>query len=387
MKSVMIAVAWLFAVLTAFAEQVPIGVKYFSGGISDVEYDSTNDYYVVRRRPTAKRFTYAYTEGCNEPRRIQPGETYILARGKKVHFTQHAGVDCELTFTNGVTGLNEVTLPDEFKNSCRQLLICGNYVVARDVFKTYSFVVNSEGDAYDVKSKSRFHFGIPFHAPDDKSDYRRDPFFEGVMRMQRALNDEGIVAYNVALTTLESEGMKYAVRQCETNAAPFVLQFGGAGTISEDVRNRLLRKNPDCSCLFRELDENMIKDFCVAFYTSENGSMRIVGIVKVHNGASCRFWGYAGSKVPVFSYLQNGDGATENYCEYGEDGCVRRYFLAKGKEITDYRMVSGGALVESSNMQDAHEFVARVDSMLKRCVELDATGTLKAFVENLNSKR
>ena len=385
MFSVITFASILLACSVAFSEQAPVELKYFSGRVSDVEYDLSNDSYVLRRNPDAKQFSYVYTSGVGahrneEPIKLQPGETYVLARGMEAHFTQHHGVGCTLTFTNGISELNGVLLPAGFSDSERQLLIQGNYAVGYHVYKKYAFVVNAEGDGYDLATRSKFHFGLPFHAP--KEPPKIDP---GVEKIQRDFLLAGVETYKKAVNESNVIRMESYVKEGVTNAVPFVWEMGGAGNLREEDRNYLIKRDPEAARLFAMLDASRRQDCCVAFCTKDEERERIVSVARVLEGKEWRFWTYFRDGVPEFVFLGDGQGASDNYYEYGEDGLFRNFCLVSKFQV-NFHTVKDGVLQKSSDTHKAQEFVAKVAAIMNRYVELDTTGTLKPFVEKLKAQ-
>lgn len=373
-------VAVLFLSPVVWAGQPPIGIKYFSGRVSDVEYDPSNDCYVLRRNPAAKQFSYVYTSGVKEPIKLQPGETYILVRGKAARFTQHAGgVSCTLTFTNGVAELNGVSLPVAFKDSARQLLIQGNYAVGYRVFEKYAFVVNAAGEAYDVTTRTKFHFGIPFHAPEVPPRIDRS-----VENIQQKYRDEGVEAYKTVLGEPIVQAMKDSVKEGVTNAVSFVRDMGGMGNLREKDKKYLIQLDPENARLFAKLEASRWRETYVVFCTREKESMRILAVART-SGNDWHFWTCFRDGVPEIVFLGDGQGTSDNYYEYGNDGLFRNFCIVS-KPQTVFHTIKDGVLQKSSDMQKAQEFVSKVETMFHRYVELDTTGTLKPFVEKLKAQ-
>ena len=370
----------LFLSPAVWAGEPPIGIKYFSGRVSDVEYVSTNDCYVLRRNPAAKQFSYVYTSGVKEPIKLQPGETYVLARGKAARFTQHVGVSCTVTFTNGVSELNGDLLPAEFSDSERQLLVQGNYDVGYRDFKKYAFVVNAEGEGYDAETKTKFHFGLPFRAP--KVPPRIDP---GVEKIQRDFLTEGVETYQKAANEPNVLAMVNCVKDGVTNAVPFIWEMGGAGNLRKEDIKHLINRDPEAARLFAMLEATRRQDCCEAFCTKDGERMQIAAVARVSDGKDWYFWTYSRDGSPEFVFLGNGLGIADNYYEYGENGLFRNFCLVSKFGI-DYHTIKDGVLQKSSDMQKAQEFISRVEELFYRYVELDTSGSFKPFVEKLKAQ-
>ena len=385
MLIIKICLALMVVFSAVFAEATPQVVKDFAAWISDVEYDSTNDCYVVRYRPTAKSYASVYEGRSRESQKIQPGESYVLALGKEVTLTQHAHAWCRVTFTNGVSNLNGVALPAEFKNAGRQLLIQGSYAVDREVFKTYLFIVNAEGAAYDVSARTKFHFGLPFHAPEVKTAPKLDRSIENI---QRLFCNEAVEFYKAALDNPTAQAMKGVVKEGATNAVVATVQVGGAYTISEGARNRLLELDlKSAQMMLRRVEESKGQYVCVLFCARETRDARIVAVARVGDGLKCRMWWYEGvSGNPSLIYSRDCQKSTGGYYEYGDAGDLRNLCLFKDGVNTSYHTIIDGVLQKSSDMEKAQAFISKVEEMFARYVELDTTGTLRAFVETLNSK-
>lgn len=384
MLIIKICLALMVVFSAVFAEATPQVVKDFTAWISDVEYDSTNDCYVVRYRPTAKSYASVYEGRSRESQKIQPGESYVLALGKEVTLTQHAHAWCRVTFTNGVSNLNGVALPAEFKNAGRQLLIQGSYAVDREVFKTYLFIVNAEGAAYDVSSSTKFHFGLPFHAPGVKTNSKLDRSMENI---QRLFFKEGIQFYKAAQDNPTVRAMKDVVKEGMTNAVAATVQVGGAYIINEGARTRLLELDSKYAQLLRKVEESKMQYACVVFCTRENNDVRIVAVARVADGPKCRMWWYEDiSGNPSLIYSRDCQKSTGNYYEYGNGGTLRSLCLSKNEVNTSHYAIKDGVLQKSSDMEKAQAFISKVGEMFARYVEFDTTGALKAFVEKRGSK-
>ena len=384
MKRIMTVATIVLAVSVVFSGETPEAVnKYFAGWIPQLDFDSTNDCYVACYRPTAKMYASVYIGTSLDAQKIQPGESFFLNRGKKSTITHPAPSWCSLAFTNGVCELDGVPLTAEFKDSARQLLVQGRYEVARDVFEKYSFIVNAEGEAYDVGTKTKFHFGFPFHAPEDKTPPKLNRSMEN---LQRSYFEEGVNSCRAVLDRPAVRVMEDVVKEDETKAVAVTVRTGGMDAISEDVRKRLLGSDPKYARLFRLAEENKKQYAYVVFCTSENGDMRIAAVAKMFQNNECHFWCYSSNNVPAFVYLINGRGTVENFCEYGDDRCFRNFCVYQEKKIASYWTIIDGVLQKSSDMQKAQEFISKVEEMFNRYVELDTTGTLKPFVERLKSQ-
>lgn len=379
------AVLWVTSSV-AFAEELPQPVKYFSDWIPDLNYNPTNECCVVRYDPSAYSHAYVHSSNYQEKQEIQPGEYYSLTRGERAHFTQHAGVGCTLTYTNGMSELNGVALPIEFKDSPWQLLISGRVASrqARDVFEKYAFVVNAAGEAYDVSTRTKFHFGLPFHAPEVKTSLKIDP---GIENIQRAFLEEGAKVYKNAFDELSLQAMNDVAKESVTNAVVITVQVGGADAINEDVRRRLLESDPKYARLLRMVEESKRQYVCVLFCTRETRDVRIVAVARVGDGLKCRMWWYEGvSGNPSLIYSRDCQKSTGSYYEYGDAGDLRNLCLFKDGVNTSYHTIKDGVLQKSSDMEKAQAFISKVEEMFARYIELDTTGTLRAFVETLNSK-
>ena len=364
-----------------FADGTSHAVKHLSAWISDLRYDATNDCYVARYRPTAKMCARVYMGSGVDAQKVQPGECYVLKRGEGAMITQHAHAWCSLTYTNGVHELDGVPLMDEFKDSERQLLVQGRYATDLDAFKKYAFVVNAEGYAYEVSTYTKFHFGFPFHAPEDKSP---PSLSRGMENIQRKYREEGLEAYKTVLDEPLVQAMKDSVMGGMTNAVSFVRDMGGMGNLSEKDKTYLIQLDPENARLFAKLDATRWKDTYVGFCTIEKKSMRILAVARITEN-DWRFWTYVRDGVPEFVFLGDGQGTSDNYYEYGEDGLFRNFCLAS-KSGVNYHTIKDGVLQKSLDIQKAKEFVSKVEGIFYRYVELDTTGTLKSFVEKLKSQ-
>lgn len=381
------AVVILLAVSAVFAEEPPQSInKYFAGWISQLEFDSTNDCYIAQYASSACQHAYVHTSKSKEYRKIQPGERYVVTRGERVLFTQHVGgVGWVLTFTNGVAELNGVSLPVEFKDSSRQLLIEGNRAVRYQVFEDYAFVVNADGEAYDVSARTKFHFGLPFHAPEVKTAPKLNRSIENI---QRLFCKEAVEFYKAALDNPTAQAMKGVVKEGATNAVVATVQVGGAYTISEGARNRLLELDlKSAQQMLRRVEESKGQYVCVLFCARETRDARIVAVARVGDGLKCRMWWYEGvSGNPSLIYSRDCQKSTGGYYEYGDAGDLRNLCLFKDGVNTSYHTIKDGVLQKSSDMEKAQAFISKVEEMFARYVELDTTGTLKAFVEKRGSK-
>ena len=379
MKIIVVAVSLVLASSSVFAEQIRPSAKHFSSWITEVKYDSTNDCYILRYNPTIKSSVRVYTKGPRyEPQKVQPGETYALARGIRANFTHLARVGCAVTFTNGVTELRGVALPGEIRDSQRQLLVDGIYSEHLDVIERYAFAVNAEGMAYDVMARERFHFGFPFHTPEDKTPPKLDRSMEN---SQRRFFEEGVNSYKMMLNEPDVRAMRDVVKEGVTNAVAVTVQTGGNDAVGEDVRKRLLESDPKFAQLFRLAEESKRQYVYVVFCTRENGDMRIAAVAKICQNKECHFWCYSSNNVPALVYLRNGRGNVENYCEYEDAGCFRNFCLYQEKRIASYWTIIDGVLQKSPDMQKAQTFITKVEEMFRRYVDLDTTGTLKEFVD------
>lgn len=379
-----VAIVLLFGSV-AFAEVVPQSVMYFVDWIPKLDFDSTNDCYVARYNPTARMLAYVYREGSgSEPQKIHPGGTCILARSERAFFTQHARVGCALTYTNGMSEVNGVVLPAEFRDSPRQLLISGKVVSKQkhDGFEKYAFVVNADGEGYDVATRTKFHFGLAFHAPEAKTPPKINP---GIESIQRSFHEEGVETYKKAFKTLCVQIVDGTAKEGVTNAVTFLWETGGLGNLSEKDRAYLMQRDPDAARLLAKFEASRFKDACVAFYTRDKDAMRIIAVARIFAGKEWHFWTYLRSGVPEFVFLGDGRGTAENYYEYGEDGLFRNFCLVSKRGI-NYHTLKDGMLQQSSDMQKAREFISMVEEIFRRYVELDTSGILKAFVEKVNSK-
>ena len=370
----------LLAVSAVFAEETPQSVKYFADWIPLLEFDSTNGCYVAQYDPDAYQHAYVHTSRVKDYIKVQPGERYSIVRSERARFTQHQGVGCTVTFTNGVSELNGVSLPSEFGESERQLLIQGNYEVGYRDYKKYAFVVNAEGEAYDVGTRKKFHFGIPFHAP--KPPPRIDPDAE---KIQDTFRKEGVDMYKRALAEPRVKAMKDALQEGGTNVVDFVVETGGVGNLSERERKYIIKRDPDAARLFAMLEANRSQDRYAVFCAKEDGLARIVAVGHLFKRSTMRFWTYSKKCTPEFVYLGDCQGTAVNYYEYGEDGLLLNFCVVSNDGV-DYRTIKGGVLQKSSDLQKAHAFMSRVEEIFNRYVELDTTGTLKPFVEKLRTQ-
>lgn len=373
------AAGLLLLSLHVFAEATPRVVKDFSAWISDLQYDATNDCYVACYRPTAKMCASVYMGRGLDAQKVQPGESYVLTRGKEATITQHAHAWCALTFTNGVHELDGVSLMAEFQDSERQLLVQGRYAVDRNVFEKYAFVVNANGEAYDVGTKTKFHFGFPFHAPEDKTPPKLS---RGMENIQRQFREEGVEAYRKALADPGVMSTRDVVKEGVTNAVSFVEEIVGMN--AEEARKCLRELNSDYAALIRKMESRKRRVDYVAFCTSTSGHARIVAVARVGEGLNCRMWYYEDEcGIPSLIYSQDCQRSTGSYYEYGDDGILRNLCLFKDGVNTSYHTIKDGVLQKSSDMQKAQEFISKVEEMFNRYVELDTTGTLKPFMEGL----
>ena len=384
MKFIVVAVSLVLGSSSISAEQIRPAVRHFAAWITDVEYDSTNDCYVLRYNPTMKPSVRVYTKGPQyDPLKLQPGETYALARGIRANFTHLARVGCAVTFTNGVAELRGVALPDEIRNSQRQLLVDGSYSEHRDVFERYAFAVNAEGQAYDVMARERFNFGFPFHAPEDKTPPKLDKSMENI---QQSFFEEGVDSYKTVLNEPVVRAMREAVKEGVTNAVAVTVQRGGVDAISEDVRERLLESDPKHARLLRIVEESKRQYVYVVFCTRESGDMRVSAVARVGDGAKCRMWSYEnGCGIPSLIYSRDCQKSTGSYYEYGDGRLLRNLSLFKDGMMTSYHTIKDGVLQKSADMEKAQAFIAKVEGAFKRYVDLDTTGTLSAFMGNLKS--
>ena len=374
MKFITFLVALFLSCMTVFAQDMPSSVQHFSSWISDVEYDATNDSYRVRYAPAANRHVYIMAQKYPPYQKIQPGETYLLARGKYAVFTQFVGSGCTVTFTNGIDRVGEVELPKEFSLSQRQFVVSVKRRLGRDhKCEECVFIVNADGEAYDVTTRQRFHFGIPFHAHYEKAPPRLSRSMENI---QRAFCEEGEAAYKKALSETNGSKGTDAPNEGGTNAVSFIWETGGVGNISERVKESLIKREPDNARIFALLEANRSQDRCVAFFTKENGMVRVAAVARAFDKKEWHFWTYSSSGTPEFVFLGNGRGTAENYYEYSADGKFRNFCLISKRGI-NYHTVIDGVLQKSSDMQKAQEFVAKVEGIFNRYVELDTTGILK----------
>lgn len=384
MNRKMFAVAILLVASAVFAGEIPQSVKYFADWIPQLEFDSTNDCYVAQYDPAARQPAYVYRGGASsDPQKVHPGGTCFFARGEKVHFTQHAGVGCTLTYTNKMSELNGVRLPAEFRFASRQLLISGRVASkkARDVFEKYAFVVNAAGEAYDVTTRTKFHFGIPFHAPENTSPPRIDRSVENI---QQTFCNEGVEVHKKALSAPDVMAMMNVVKEGVTNVVPFVEEIVGLN--AEEARKCLRELNSDYAALIRKMESRKRRVDYVAFCTRENGSARIVAVARLGDGPKCRMWSYERGETPRLIYSQDCRQSAGSYYEYNDNGQLRNFCLFKDGRITSYSTIRDGVLQKSPDMQKAQEFVSTVEEMFNRYVELDTTGKLKPFVEMLKAQ-
>ena len=384
MKRIMTVATIVLAVSVVFSGETPEAVnKYFAGWIPQLDFDSTNDCYVAQYNPASCQQAYVHTSKSKEYLKIQPGEYYAVTRGERTLFTQHAGgVGWSLTFTNGVVELNGVSLPAEFKDSNRQLLIEGNRALGYRVFEKYAFVVNAAGEAYDVTTRTKFHFGIPFHAPEDTSPPRID---RGVENIQQTFCKEGVEVHKKALSATDVMAMMNVVKEGVTNVVPFVEEIVGLN--AEEARKCLRESNSDYAALIRKMESRKRQVDYVAFCTRENGSARIAAVARLGDGPKCRMWSYEGrGQVPTLIYSWTCQGRVGSYYEYSDNGLLRNLCLFKDGRITSYSTIRDGVLQKSPDMQKAQEFVSTVEEMFNRYVELDTTGKLKPFVEKLKAQ-
>ena len=384
MNRKMFAVAILLVASAVFAGEIPQSVKHFADWIPQLEFDSTNDCYVAQYDPAARQPAYVYRGGASsDPQKVHPGGTCFFARGEKVHFTQHAGVGCTLTYTNKMSELNGVRLPAEFRFASRQLLISGRVASkkTRDVFEKYAFVVNAAGEAYDVTTRTKFHFGIPFHAPENTSPPRIDRSVENIQRKYR---DEGVEAYKTVLGEPIVQAMKDSVKEGVTNAVSFVRDMGGMGNLREKDKKYLIQLDPENARLFAKLEASRWRETYVVFCTREKESMRILAVART-SGNDWHFWTCFRDGVPEIVFLGDGQGTSDNYYEYGNDGLFRNFCIVS-KPQTVFHTIKDGVLQKSSDMLKAQAFIVKVEEMFNRYVELDTTGKLKPFVEMLKAQ-
>lgn len=382
MKRNMTVVTIVLSVSVAFSGETPEAVtKYFAGWIPQLEFDSTNDCFVAQYNPALCRQAYVHTSKSKEYHAIQPGEYYAVACGERAHFTQHAGgVGWTLTYTNKVAELNGVLLPAEFKDSNRQLLIEGNRALRYRVFEKYAFIVNAEGEAYDVSTRAKFHFGLPFHAPEVLPKIER-----GLENIQQAFRTEGVEVHKKALSAPDVMAMMNVVKEGVTNVVPFVEEIVGLN--AEEARKCLRESNSDYAALIRKMESRKRQVDYVAFCTRENGSARIAAVARLGDGPKCRMWSYEGrGQVPTLIYSWTCQGRVGSYYEYSDNGLLRNLCLFKDGRITSYSTICDGVLQKSPDMQKAQEFVSTVEEMFNRYVELDTTGKLKPFVEKLKAQ-
>ncbi len=381
----MTVVTMLFAVSAVFAGETPQAVMHFANWIPQLEFDSTNDCYVARYDPSAHQHAYVHTSKSKEPLKIQPGEYYAITRGEKAHFTQYARVGCTLTYTNEIPELNGIALPGEFRGSSRLLLVDGRFASknARGVFCEYAFAVNADGEAFDVGTRKKFDFGLPFHASKDKTPPRLSRSIENI---QRKFREEGVEACETAANSPKVQAMNDSMNGNVTNAVAFVWDVGGAGNLSEADKKSLVQLDPEnAPGILGKMEASRRQDACVAFCTKEKDALRILAVARAVSGNEWRFWTYSRDGAPEFVFIGDGHGVSENYYEYGEDRLFRNFCLIS-KSHMDYRTLKDGALQRSSDAQKAHEFVSKVEEMFYRYVELDTTGTFKPFVEKLRSQ-
>ena len=385
MNRKMFAVAILLVASAVFAGEIPQSVKYFADWIPQLEFDSTNDCYVAQYDPAARQPAYVYRGGASsDPQKVHPGGTCFFARGEKVHFTQHAGVGCTLTYTNKMSELNGVRLPAEFRFASRQLLISGRVASkkTRDVFEKYAFVVNAAGEAYDVTTRTKFHFGIPFHAPENTSPPRIDRSVENI---QQTFCKEGVEVHKKALSAPDVMAMMNVVKEGVTNVVPFVEEIVGLN--AEEARKCLRESNSDYAALIRKMESRKRQVDYVAFCTREDGSARIAAVARLGDGPKCRMWSYEGrGQVPTLIYSWTCQGRVGSYYEYSDNGLLRNLCLFKDGRITSYSTIRDGVLQKSSDMLKAQAFIVKVEEMFNRYVELDTTGKLKPFVEMLKAQ-
>lgn len=382
MKHIIFLLIMFLTAMNTLADYVPAFMKYFSSGISDITYDSTNDCYCLRRRPTSKSCAYVYVGMSREPQTLEPGGVYVLARGVEATFTQHARVGYAVTFTNDLTHLDGVCLPEEFKDSNSQLLVRGSYAVSRNSFEEYAFVVNSDGLAYDVAARCSFNFGMPFHVEGDMSMTKLDG---SMANIQRWFREEGVEVYNRALNELRARLNNGMIKEGGTQAFLFIWEKGGVGRISENDRANLIRNDPDADKLFRKLDANRRRETCVVFCTNCNNRLRISAVARIGVGPQCRLWTYEGKETPLFIYSNDCRKFANGYYEYGDDGLLRNVCICKNRKISEYRTVTNGVLQKLSDQHKAQAFISVVEEIFRKYVELDTTGTLLAFAEKLKS--
>lgn len=381
MKRNMIGVTTVLAISVAFAGERPESfTKYFSGWIPHLEFDSTNDCYIAQYDPAARQHAYVHTSKRKEYQTIQPGEYYAVTRGERAHFTQHAGgVGWTLTYTNKVAELNGVLLPAEFKDSNRQLLIEGNRALRYRVFEKYAFIVNAEGEAYDVSTRAKFHFELPFHAPEVPPQIER-----GLENIQQTFCKEGVEVHKKALSAPDVMAMMNVVKEGVTNVVPFVEEIVGLN--AEEARKCLRESNSDYAALIRKMESRKRQVDYVAFCTRENGSARIAAVARLGDGPKCRMWSYGRAETPRLIYSQDCRQSAGSYYEYNDNGLLRNLCLFKDGRITSYSTIRDGVLQKSSDMLKAQAFIVKVEEMFNRYVELDTTGKLKPFVEMLKAQ-
>ncbi|MBE6383886.1 MAG: hypothetical protein E7049_12865 [Lentisphaerae bacterium] len=380
MKSSAVVVSLMLVCPVVFAEYVRPEVKHFAAWITEVEYDSTNDCYVLRCNPAIKSSVRVYTRGPQyDPLRLRAGETYALACGTRANFTQLAGVGCAVTFTNCVTEFKGVALPAEISGSQRQLLIDGSYSVRRGEIERYAFAVNAEGEAYDAATRTKFHFGFPFRALENKT-LNIEP---GVERSLTMFYGEAVRAYGKIFDEPDVQAMRVGMNDGVTNSVAVAMEAGGMAP--EDVKKFFGEPNADWRMLLCMMEKSKRQDSYVVFCTKENGVGRVVAVVRLYKGKEWHFWSYSRSGTPEFIFLGDGSGKSENYYEYGSGGAFRNYCIASKRGI-NYHTLAGGVLQKSSDLQKAQAFMSRVEEIFNRYVELDTTGTLKPFVEKLRAQ-
>lgn len=381
MKQIVISLLTCLVGIAVSADALPWGMKYFANGITEVEYDLTNDCIVVRYNPAAKMFTYVSTKSPLDDTKLQPGEKFAISRGVRARFSQRVGAGCTVAFTNGVSDIDGVSLPTRFKGAEWQLLIDGVIVSGRDRTERerYRFVVNADGEAYDVMERREFHFGIPFHAPEDKSPPKPN---KSIVNMQDSLRKEGLAVYRRAWDEPAVKVIADSVKEGVTIAVPFVWKTGGVGNVCEKDIGHFLENDPEFARLYGSLEANRKQHNCVAFCTREHGLVRLTAVTRISDGTRCRLWCYEKAEGLTFVYDYDRRKAYTGCYQFGNDGLLRNFYLAQ-QDMVDFWTVEDGELQQSAELKYAQTFKDMVEDLFKRYAALDTTGTLKTFDDSV----
>lgn len=381
MKALVFLVFAFMSDVALSAEWTPWGMKYLTSVITDAEYDSTNDYFDVRYNPAAKMFTYVSTKSPVDAIKLHPGERFSIARGVRANFTQRQRAGVSLTFTNGMSTVNGVELPARFKGAEWQLVVEGLIVsrADRDKFERYAYVVNQDGCAYDVMEQHEFHFGIPFHAPKDKSPPKPN---KSIVNMQDSLRKEGLAVYRRAWDEPAVKVIADSVKEGVTIAVPFVWKTGGVGNVCEKDIGHFLENDPEFARLYGSLEANRKQHNCVAFCTREHGLVRLTAVTRISDGTRCRLWCYEKAEGLTFVYDYDRRKAYTGCYQFGNDGLLRNFYLAQ-QDMVDFWTVEDGELQQSAELKYAQTFKDMVEDLFKRYAALDTTGTLKTFDDSV----